>query len=60
MIQIPRKKERGGIVINTVICDYCGKPAELVSSEVIYGRDYGHKIWLCRSCMAYVLSLIHI
>ena len=54
MIQIPRKKEQGGIVINTVICDYCGKPAELVSSKVIYGRDYGHKIWLCRPCMAYV------
>ncbi len=37
-----------------VYCDYCGRRAELVSSKVIYGRDYGHKVWLCRNCMAYV------
>lgn len=37
-----------------VYCDYCGRRAELVSSKTIYGRDYGHKVWLCRRCMAYV------
>lgn len=37
-----------------VYCDYCGRKAELVDSTVIYGKDYGHKVWLCRSCMAYV------
>lgn len=40
--------------IRQVICDYCGKPAELVGSKAIYGLDYGHKVWLCRHCMAYV------
>lgn len=37
-----------------VYCDYCGEKAELVDSKVIYGRSYGHKVWLCRKCMAYV------
>lgn len=37
-----------------VYCDYCGEKAELVDSRVIYGRSYGHKVWLCRKCMAYV------
>lgn len=37
-----------------VQCDYCGRPAELVDSSLIYGRSYGHKVWLCRYCMAYV------
>ena len=37
-----------------VLCDYCGKPAELVSSKFIYGKDYGHKCYLCRCCNAYV------
>lgn len=37
-----------------VVCDYCGKPAELVSSVEIYGRSYGHNMYRCRSCDAYV------
>ena len=37
-----------------VFCAYCGRQAELVDSSVIYGRSYGHKVWLCRNCMAYV------
>nr|DAE24145.1 MAG TPA: zinc finger domain-containing protein [Caudovirales sp. ctNZz8] len=37
-----------------VTCDYCGRKAELVDSKVIYGKSYGHKVWLCRRCMAYV------
>lgn len=37
-----------------IYCDYCGKPAELVDSSVIYGRSYGHKMYLCRSCNAWV------
>ena len=53
-IQIPRKKGQGGVAIRTVLCDYCVKPAELADDSVIYGRSYGHKIWLCRSCNAYV------
>lgn len=36
-----------------VLCDYCGHPAELVDSGVIYGRSYG-LIWLCRGCNAWV------
>ena len=28
-------------------CPYCGAPAQLVDSRVIYGRSYG-AIWLCR------------
>lgn len=37
-----------------VICPYCGKPAELVDDEVIYGRSYGHKAYWCKPCDAYV------
>lgn len=40
--------------MTTVICDYCGKPAELVDSREVYGRSYGHNVYLCRSCNAYV------
>lgn len=37
-----------------VICPYCGKPAEYVSSTEIYGgRDYG-MAYLCRADKAYV------
>lgn len=37
-----------------VICDYCGKPAELVSSATVYqGREYG-PIWYCPDCNAWV------
>lgn len=36
-----------------VICDYCGRKAELVDSKVIYGTSYG-MMYLCRHCNAYV------
>lgn len=36
-----------------VFCDYCGRRAEYVDSEVVYGRSYG-MIYLCRACNAYV------
>ena len=39
-----------------VICNYCGRPAELVNGDQIYkNRKYQHlKFWLCRRCNAYV------
>ena len=39
------------------ICPYCGKPAELVSEERWYGRVYdklGRPRWVCWSCRASV------
>lgn len=36
-----------------VICNYCGRKAELVDSKVIYGTSYG-MMYLCRHCNAYV------
>ena len=37
-----------------VICDYCGKPARLVDSAIVYeGRRYG-MIWYCKACHAWV------
>lgn len=36
-----------------VICNYCGRKAELVDSKVIYGTSYG-MMYLCRRCNAYV------
>lgn len=37
-----------------VICDYCGKPARLVDSAIVYeGRSYG-LIWYCKGCHAWV------
>lgn len=36
-----------------VICNYCGRKAELVDSKEIYGTSYG-KMYLCRRCNAYV------
>lgn len=35
------------------VCPYCGRPTELVDSEIIYRRSYG-MIYLCRPCDAYV------
>jgi len=37
-----------------VICPYCRQPAELVDSKEIYGRSYGHKMWICRNDLAWV------
>ena len=40
--------------MRTVICDYCGKPAQLVDSAIVYhGRSYG-MIYYCPDCQAYV------
>ena len=36
-----------------VLCQYCGRRAEYVDSEEIYGRSYG-MIYFCRQCDAYV------
>lgn len=36
-----------------VYCDYCGRRAEYVDSEVIYGKSYG-MVYLCRHCNAHV------
>jgi len=38
-------------------CDYCGKPAQLVTGEVIYPHrpDLAEKyFWMCDPCKAYV------
>ncbi len=39
--------------MKTVICPYCGLPAELADSKEIYGKSYG-MIYICRPCDAYV------
>jgi hypothetical protein len=36
-----------------IICNYCGEPAELIDSEIIYGRSFG-MAWYCRPCEAWV------
>ena len=39
-----------------VDCQFCGKPAKLVTGRAIYvtRRDlYGKKFWLCTACWAY-------
>ena len=36
-----------------VICPYCGNPAALVDSSVIFGHSYG-MIWQCQPCDARV------
>jgi len=36
-----------------VICPYCGKPAEFVDSNLVYGRSFG-MIYLCAPCDARV------
>ena len=36
-----------------VMCHYCGNPAILTDSRVLYGKSYG-MIWLCRGCDAWV------
>lgn len=37
----------------TVTCPYCKEEAELISSEDVYGIDYG-MMWICRPCDATV------
>lgn len=41
------------MAIEIVHCPYCGKQANFVDSEVIYGRSYG-MVYLCNGCDAYV------
>ena len=36
-----------------ILCDYCGKPARLVDSAIVYGKSYG-PIWYCEGCKAWV------
>lgn len=36
-----------------VVCPYCGQPAVLEDSVVVYGRSFG-KIWRCTPCEAWV------
>ena len=36
-----------------VYCDYCGKAARYVDSDIVYGRSYG-MIWYCPTCRAWV------
>lgn len=40
----------------SVTCPYCGRHAEWVSNETVYGRRYGksYMLWLCRPCDARV------
>lgn len=37
----------------SIICDYCGQPAALVDSIMVYQHDHG-KIWYCAACQAWV------
>jgi len=40
--------------MRNVICDYCGMPAQLVDSAIVYhGRSYG-MIYYCEACQAWV------
>jgi hypothetical protein len=41
--------------MKNVICPYCNKQAELVSSREIFRRNYD-KLYLCRGCQAWVGS----
>lgn len=40
--------------MRTVICDYCGQPAKLVDSSIVYNGLHFGKIWHCAKCNAYV------
>lgn len=37
-------------------CPYCGKDAEWLANEAIYGKRYGrsYMAWVCKDCLAYV------
>ena len=43
-------------VLPSVTCPYCGRPAELVNGDSIYGpgRFTDRLFWLCRDCAAWV------
>ncbi|MCJ8601083.1 DUF3268 family zinc-finger domain-containing protein [Klebsiella pneumoniae] len=41
----------------SIICDYCGEPAQLVDGSRIYPHRpdlYDRKFWFCRQCSAWV------
>ena len=37
----------------SITCDYCGRPAQLTDSAIVYGRSYG-LIYYCAPCQAWV------
>lgn len=37
-----------------MLCPYCKKQAEFISSKDFYGRDYGTNLYVCRPCDARV------
>lgn len=41
------------LMLHGKVCPYCKGKSEYVSSEVVYGIDYG-MLYLCRKCDAYV------
>lgn len=49
---IARKKKKQKQTVK-VTCDYCGKPAKLIDSALLYGMSYG-MVWSCDPCGAYV------
>lgn len=46
-----RKENNEALQIN---CDYCNRPAKLVSSKQFYGVDYGGNLYVCFQCDARV------
>lgn len=49
------RQAKGGVkeIMRQVICDYCGRPAKLVESIMVYQHDHGN-IWYCPDCHAWV------
>lgn len=37
-----------------VICPYCNEQAEFITTKAFYGKDYGHNLYICRTCDARV------
>lgn len=37
-----------------VWCPYCGAESEWVDDVIVYGKSYGGKVYLCRTCAAWV------
>lgn len=45
--------EKQKLIMQGVLCPYCGKESEYVDSIVVYGKSYG-MIYYCKPCDAYV------